>query len=62
MSLYDRLIKDIETKKGYKESGNHNMIPFCFPRYFEYFDGFSRGDYIGLLGSTGSGKSRLIRF
>jgi len=53
MSLYDKLLKDIEQKKKHKESGNHNMIPFCFPRYKEYFDGFSPGDYIGLLGSTG---------
>ena len=60
--LYDRVLRDILEKKKNKESGKFNNIPFCFSRYKNYFDGFNPGEYTGLLGMTGSGKSRLVRF
>lgn len=61
MSTYEKLLEDIIQKKKNKEVGNHNMIPISYKRYNEYFEGFVPGDAIGLLGSTGSGKSRLTR-
>ena len=62
MNTYEKVVKAIETNKKNREEGNHNMIPFCFPRYRQYFDGWSKGDYIGLLSSTGNGKSKLLRY
>lgn len=61
MSLYDRVLADIVKSKERKEAGGYNMIPFSFPRYSEYFEGWSPGYYVGLLGMTGSGKSKLAR-
>lgn len=61
MSVYEKLIEDILEKKKNKENGNYNMIPISYQRYAEYFEGFTPGDYIGLLGGTGGGKSRLTR-
>lgn len=61
MSLYDRVLADIEASRLKKENGGYNMIPFSFQRYSEYFEGWSPGYYIGLLGMTGSGKSKLAR-
>lgn len=61
MGFYEKTIRDIKEKKMNKEAGNHNMIPISYTRYAEYFEGFSPGDYIGILGMTGSGKSRLCR-
>lgn len=61
MSTYEKLLEDIIQKKKNKEVGNHNMIPISYKRYNEYFEGFAPGDYIGVLGNTGSGKSRLVR-
>lgn len=60
-NTYEKLVEDIINKKKNKEVGNHNMIPISYTRYLEYFEGFCPGDYIGVLGNTGSGKSRLVR-
>lgn len=59
---FDKLLKVIKHKKYLRENGEHLMIPFCYgDRYKLYYDGFTKGDSIALLGSTGSGKSRLLR-
>ncbi len=62
MSTYDRIVRTIEQNKENRENGNFNCISFPFKRYSEYLEGFSKGDYIGLMGYTGSGKSRLVRY
>lgn len=62
MTLYDKVLQDIVHKQQLKEKGNHNIIPFPFPGYHDYFEGWNKGEYIGLMGSTGSGKSRFTRY
>lgn len=61
MGFYDRTIEDIKKKKLNKEKGNHNMVPISYSRYSDYFEGFTPGDHIGILGMTGSGKSKITR-
>lgn len=62
MALYDKVLQDIVAKQKLKEKGNHNVVPFPFPGYHDYFEGWNKGEYIGLMGSTGSGKSRFTRY
>jgi len=63
LGWYDKTLEDLLKKKAIRESGGFNGIPLSgFPRYSNYFDGFNPGEYIGLLGMTGSGKSRLMRY
>lgn len=62
MGLYDKVLADVIIKKERREKGEFNGIPYCFPRYYPYFDTFNKGEYTGILGNTGSGKSRLLRF
>lgn len=62
MSLYDKTLQDLIDKKNRRESGLFNGVDSPFPRHSEYFSGFEKGQYIGLLGTTGDGKSKLSRF
>jgi len=62
MSIYEKTIEDLLKKKLNREKGLFNGIPFPFPRFSNYLDGFNPGEYLGVLGNTGSGKSRLLRF
>lgn len=59
--LYDRVLRDILEKKEHKEKGGFNGVPVPFTKYSEYFDTFDKGNYIQLLGPTGSGKSKFKR-
>lgn len=60
--LYEKTIEDIESKKASRERGEFNGIPFCFENYHHYFESWNKGEYTGILGSTGSGKSRFLRY
>src|SRR5690349_19411037 len=60
--IYDHILKDIRQKKENKEQGRYNGIPFPFKRYTPYIPSINKGDYVGLLGSTGAAKSRFVRF
>lgn len=62
MPLYDKVLEDIVKKQGKRQRGEFNGIPIPWERYSKYLDGFNPGDYIGLLGMTGSAKSRLLRY
>jgi hypothetical protein len=60
-NLYEKTIAGIKAKKQVRESGKYNGIPFPFERYRDYFDTIEKGNYIGLLASSGIGKSRFTR-
>jgi len=62
MNLYEETLKDIEEKKSAREQGLFNGIPFPIESYHQYFEGWNKGEYTGILGSSGSGKSRFIRW
>lgn len=62
MSRYEDIVKDIEQKKKNKENGISNGIPFPFERYREYIPTIDKGMYYGILGGSGTGKSRLMRY
>jgi energy-coupling factor transporter ATP-binding protein EcfA2 len=56
--VVEQIIKNKETKKG----GGFIGIPYPFPRLSEYVPVISKGESIGVLGATGSGKSRFCRY
>lgn len=62
MSLYKIVANSIIKNKENKEKGFFNGIPFPFLRLSEHIPVIDKGMSIGLLGSTGSGKSKLSRF
>lgn len=62
MSLYNIVLKDILKNKTIKEGGGHVGIPIPFKRLSAYIPIIERGHSIGILGATGSGKSRFTRW
>jgi hypothetical protein len=62
MALYDIVKTDILKNKAIKDSGKYVGIPIPFPRLSEYVPIIERGHSIGILGATGSGKSRFTRW
>lgn len=60
--LYDLVKQDILKNKSIKESGKYVGIPIPFDRLAEYVPIIERGHSIGILGATGSGKSRFTRW
>jgi hypothetical protein len=59
--FFDKVLKDIKEKRFNKQNGLYNGVPFTFPKWRDYIDSIDRGMYYGLLGGTGTGKSRLMR-
>ena len=62
MSLYSIVKNSILKNKEIKEKGNYIGIPIPFKRLADYIPCIEKGYSIGLLGATGSGKSRLTRY
>lgn len=62
MALFDEVYNDLLTQKQRKLDGKYNGIPFPFPRFREYIPEIEKGSYIGILGASGIGKSKLTRF
>ncbi len=62
MSLYKIVTESIIRNKENKERGHFNGIPFPFPKLAKFIPVIDKGMSLGLLGSTGSGKSKLSRF
>lgn len=63
MSILYNTVKDsILKNKELKEQGKYIGIPMPFKRLAEYIPSIEKGYSIGLLGATGSGKSRLTRY
>lgn len=63
MSFYkDTFLKEVEVKKGRKERGEYNGIPFCYGNYRDYVTSIDKGVYYGLLSGPGNGKSYWMRY
>lgn len=62
MSLFNTVKNSIAGNKEHKEKGGFIGLPMPFKRLSEYIPVIDKGYSIGLLGSTGSGKSRLARY
>lgn len=61
MSLFDEVFSKLKEQKKRKLSGKSNGIPFPFARWKEYIPDIEKGTYIGILGASGVGKSKLAR-
>lgn len=62
MSLYNVVVEKILSAKTNREKGFFNGIPFPFKKLSDFVPVIDKGMSIGLLGSTGSGKSKFSRF
>lgn len=62
MGLYDIVKNNIKKNKEVKEKGGYVGIPVPFDRLRAYIPVIERGHSIGILGATGSGKSRFTRW
>lgn len=62
MSLFNTVKDSITNNKEQKEKGNYIGIEMPFKRLAEYIPVIDKGYSIGLLGATGSGKSRFARY
>lgn len=62
MAIYDIVQKEIFKNKVIKESGGFNGITMPFTRLADYIPVIEKGQSIGILGATGSGKSRFTRW
>lgn len=60
--LFDKVLKTIEKNKEYKSKGIQTNIPYPYPRLNEYLVGIDKGQAIGVLGSSGIGKSKIVRY
>jgi hypothetical protein len=62
MALYNIVKESILKNREIKESGSYVGIPIPLKRLSEYIPIIERGHSIGILGATGSGKSRFTRW
>ena len=62
MSLFEIVKNEILKNKKTKENGKFVGIPIPFKRLSEYIPIIEKGHSIGILGATGSGKSRFTRW
>jgi hypothetical protein len=60
--MYEQLLNKIIRSKELAESGERMNIPYPFSRLNEYLAGIDRETAIGVLGGTGVGKSKFVRF
>lgn len=62
MALFNKILIDLKKNKQIKEQGGALGIPTPFPRFAEFVPMIERGQAIGLLSGTGTGKSKLSRY
>jgi hypothetical protein len=62
MLLYEKALQEILKNKHLRQENKWPGIPYPFPRLCEYLPIIEKGHSIGILGATGSGKSRFCRF
>lgn len=62
MALYETIKSSILHNRDIKRGGGHVGIPIPFERLAQYIPIVERGHSIGILGATGSGKSRFVRW
>lgn len=60
--IFERVKQSILHNREIKEAGGYAGIEFPFSRMRDFIPSIDRGQSIGLLGATGSGKSRLARY
>lgn len=61
--MFYKIVKDsIKFNRTVKEKGGYIGVPMPFKRLAEYIPIIERGHSIGILGATGSGKSRFTRW
>lgn len=60
--IFDRVKDSILKNKTTKEQGGYTGIPTSFKKLREYIPCTEKGYSIGILGATGSGKSRFTRY
>lgn len=61
MGLFETVINDILKNKEIRKAGGNVGIPVSFRRLSEYIPVIEKATSIGILGATGSGKSRFTR-
>lgn len=62
MSLFKKVREQIYTAKDNFKKGIFNGVPYPFPKLNEYLTSIDKSTCIGVLGGTGIGKSKLVRF
>ncbi len=62
MSLFKKVRESIYKAKDNLRNGVFNGIPYAYPKLNEYLCSIDRGTCIGVLGGTGLGKSKWVRY
>lgn len=62
MSLYKKILEDLKKNKAIKEGGQSLGIPMPFKRLSEFVPLIERGQSVGILGGTNTGKSPFARY
>jgi len=59
MSIFNRVVQELETNKRLREEGKHINIPFPFQRFSKYVPGIQKGRYILVTANSKVGKSKI---
>lgn len=62
MDLFKKALNKIKDDKRRKATGEHLCVPYPYPRMDEILGGIDKGQAIGILGATGTGKSKWARY
>lgn len=62
MSLFDRVLRDIEKNKARRENGEYISIPFPFTRFSKYIPGIQQGRYIITTANSKVGKTKFTDY
>src|SRR4051812_17590897 len=62
MSLYEQALARYKRNRELRLNGVHLNIPYPYQRLDDILCGIDKGQAIGILGPTGSGKSKWTRF
>lgn len=60
--IFERVLETIIQNKECAEQGKPMGVPYPYPRLKEYISSIDKGESIAILGPTGSGKSKWLRF
>lgn len=60
--LYEKVLETLAKNKEATANGEYIGIPYPYQRLNTYLSTIDRGQAIGLLGPTGSGKSKFVRY
>jgi hypothetical protein len=62
MDLFNKALQRIEDDKHRKATGEQLCVPYPYPRLDEILGGVDKGQAIGIVGATGTGKSKWTRY